>query len=250
MDAPFGKVCGDSCFGIYYFKELESTNDLAHNTDYVDKDIIITDAQTKGRGQAGNTWTSEPGKNLTLSIVVGEHGLPAAKQFLLSEAISLAIADTLESYRIKASVKWPNDIYIGNKKAAGILIEHEIQGSDVTRSVIGIGLNVNQREFDNELANATSMAIEADREFDRDEVLTRLCNHFSQRSDELYNKDTKLIEDDYLSRLYLANQPHTFTLPDGSKLQGTIRSVSETGELIVEVDEGVYRTFLFKEIIF
>lgn len=250
MDAPFGKICGDECYGIHYFKELESTNDMAQKPKYKHKDIIVSDAQTKGRGQGGNTWTSEPGKNLMFSMIIEPNGLQAAKQFLLSEIISLSITDTLASYKIKASIKWPNDIYIKDKKVAGILIENEVQAGKITRSIIGVGLNVNQTEFDNELAHATSMSIMADREFNRSKVLTRLCNYFSLRSEQLYDGDTKWIEDDYFSRLYLANTPHTFKLPDGTRFRGTIRSVSESGELNIETHNGSIRTFLFKEVAF
>ena len=250
MDAPFGKICGDECYGIYYFKELESTNDTAQKPNYKHKDIIVSDAQTKGRGQGGNTWTSEPGKNLIFSMVIEPDGLPASRQFLLSEIISLAITDTLESYNIKASIKWPNDIYIRDKKVAGILIENEVQAGETTRSIIGVGLNVNQTEFDNELAHATSMSITAKREFNRNKVLTRLCNYFSLRSEQLAAGNTKQIEEEYFSRLYLANTPHTFKLPDGTRFRGTIRSVNENGELNIETHNGSIRTFLFKEVAF
>lgn len=250
MDAPFGKVCGDACFGVHYFKETESTNDIAQKPSYKHKDIVIADTQTKGRGQRGNSWESEPGKNLTFSMVIDPQGLPAAKQFLLSEAISLALSDMLESYRLHASIKWPNDIYIGDRKVAGILIENSVIGADISRSVIGIGLNVNQYEFGGDLPNPVSMKMAADREFKRDEVLTRFCNNFARRSEQLRGGDAERINDEYFARLYLANTPHRFTLPDGEQFEGTIRAVSESGELTVETADGCYRTFLFKEIIF
>lgn len=250
MDAPFGKVCGDECFGIYHFMEAESTNDLAHKTIYKHKDIIIADSQISGRGQGTNSWLSEPGKNLTFSMVLEPQNLPASRQFLLSKIISLAITDMLESYRIKASIKWPNDIYIGDKKVAGILIENEILGTKVARVVIGIGLNVNQKEFDEGLPNPISMTIAANREFELEKVLTRFCNCFSVRCEQLYAGETEQVDSDYFSRLYLANTAHRFTLPDGKEFVGTIRSVSGNGELKVETKNGQERTFLFKEIIF
>lgn len=250
METVYGKTCGDAGFGIHYFKETESTNDLAHEKRFRHKDLIITDSQTKGRGQRGSYWESKQGRNLTFSLVLEPRWLPAGSQFLLSEIISLAITDTLASYHINASVKWPNDIYVGDKKIAGILIENDIMGAYISRSIIGIGINVNQREFGKHIPNPTSMRLAAGKEFALQEVLKRFCNSFSLRETQFDQGDIENLSGEYFSRLYLANVPHKFSLPDGTVFEGTIRSVANNGELTVETEGGQHKTFLFKEILF
>ena len=123
--------------------------------------VLAAREQTAGRGQRGNTWFTEPGKNLTFSIVLkfGEGGLPplrATEAFWLNYVISVAVADFLQSHAIWCKVKWPNDVYVGKNKICGILIENALTGNGLAASVIGIGLNINQREFP-QLANATSL---------------------------------------------------------------------------------------------
>lgn len=235
---------------IHFFPHTSSTNDLAREDRFSHNDLIIADIQTEGRGQRGNVWKSEPAENLTFSLVTQPSFIPAGSQFTLSQAISLAVADTLSDYGIRASVKWPNDIYTGDKKVAGILIENDIMGSHISRSVAGIGLNVNQNTFDSSLPNPVSMRQAAGKHLDRADVLERFCHAFSIRYGQLESGNTGIIEQDYLDALYLRDIPHLFTLADSTRLEGTIRGIGGGGELMIETTEGEIRSFLFKEVSF
>lgn len=235
---------------IYRFDTLTSTNDEACNPLYKQGDIIVAEAQTAGRGQRGHSWESGKGLNLTLSAVLEPTFLPPTEQFLLSEVIALAVVDTLATYSIRARIKWTNDIYIGDNKIAGILIEHKLQGNAIGRTIAGIGLNINQRLFSEELPNPTSMAIERDTEFDRDEVLARLSECIAARYSQLQNGQSDTLQSDYHTLLYRLGEKHLYALPDGSRLPGIIRGVEPTGALKIETEDGSVRAFLFKEIEF
>lgn len=122
---------------------------------------LSPNGQSRGRGQRGNSWSSSAGANLTFSVVLCPGFLETAQQFYLSKAVSLAVCDTVESFGVRPQVKWPNDIYIDGRKVAGILIENDLAGNFLSRSVVGIGINVNQTEFDPALPNPTSLAVAA-----------------------------------------------------------------------------------------
>lgn len=235
---------------IYRFDILSSTNDEACSPQYKQGDIIVAESQTAGRGQRGHTWESGKGQNLTLSAILEPTFLPPTEQFLLSEVIALAVADTLASYSIKTKIKWTNDIYVGDRKIAGILIEHKLQGNAIGRTIAGIGLNVNQTEFSADLPNPTSMAKEQGTEFDRDEVLQRLQECIMKRYGQLQNGEQEALQSDYHSMLYRLNEPHRYALPDGTTFFGTIRGVEPTGALKVEEENGKIQSYLFKEIEF
>ncbi len=166
---------------IYHIAETTSTNDLAREERYGHGDVICAERQTAGRGQRGHTWTSAEGENLTFSLVLEPRFLPAGEQFLLSQAVALALTDTLGTCGIDTRIKWTNDIYAGDRKLVGILIEHSYTGPTLGRSVAGIGINVNQRVFDPALPNPVSMALAAGRTFDREEVLERFRTHCAAR---------------------------------------------------------------------
>ena len=250
MDNTFNKIPLFAPFRIHYTPEATSTNDLAHERCYTHGDIIVADSQSKGRGQRGNSWESQAGANLIFSLVIEPNFLAAGQQFSLSQVISLAVSDTLSSYGITSCVKWPNDIYIGDKKTAGILIENEIMNGVLSRSIAGIGLNVNQSLFSPALPNPISMFLATGKEFDRGEVLASFLKAFAARYSQLETGQTSALESEYYDRLYLADTPHCFRLPDGQILEGSIREVGPCGELIIETDNGDKRSFLFKEIIF
>lgn len=235
---------------IYRFDILSSTNDEACSTQYKQGDIIVAESQTAGRGQRGHTWESGKGQNLTFSAILEPTFLPPTEQFLLSEVIALAVANTLASYSIKTKIKWTNDIYVGDRKIAGILIEHKLQGNAIGRTIAGIGLNVNQTEFSADLPNPTSMAKVQGTEFDRDEVLQRLQECIMKRYGQLQNGEQEALQSDYHSMLYRLNEPHRYALPDGATFYGTIRGVEPTGALKVEGENGEIKSYLFKEIEF
>ena len=151
---------------ILWLDEVDSTNNeaLRHISELDNLSVIAAVHQTSGRGQRGNSWLTHAGKNMTFSMVVkfGDGALPpleASRQFVLTRCVTLGVSDYLESEGIDCSVKWPNDIYVRNKKICGMLIENTLTDTFLTASVIGVGLNVNQNEFPPQLVNPVSMTM-------------------------------------------------------------------------------------------
>ena len=235
---------------IYRFDILASTNDEAVAPHYVEGDVIVAERQSAGRGQRGHKWESRTGENLTLSAVLEPVFLNPSFQFLISEAVALAVCDMLDGYGIGARIKWTNDIYVGDKKLAGILIEHKLQGAALARTVVGIGLNVNQMEFSSELPNPISMAQAAGRDFDREKILQDLTRSLMARYTQLREGQGEELQRDYHARLYRLGEEHCYALPDGSRFRGTIRGVEPTGALRIENEHGEQLSFLFKEVEF
>ena len=235
---------------IYRFDTLGSSNDEACKSQYVEGDIILAERQTAGRGQRGHTWESREGENLTFSLLFEPQFLSPSEQFLISECVALGVCDALMHYGIEAQIKWTNDIYIGDRKLAGILIEHKLQGSALARTVAGIGLNVNQKAFSDDLPNPISMAQATGREFDREEVLQTVATSLMARYEQLREGGAKELQADYHQRLYRLGQEHCYALPDGSRFRGIIRGVEPTGALRIENERGELLSFLFKEVEF
>ena len=235
---------------IYRFDTLGSSNDEACKPQYVEGDIILAQCQTAGRGQRGHTWESREGENLTFSLLLEPQFLSPSEQFLISECVALGVCDALLHYGIEAQIKWTNDIYIGNRKLAGILIEHKLQGSALARTVAGIGLNVNQKAFSDDLPNPISMAQTTGREFDREEVLQTVATSLMARYEQLREGGARELQADYHQRLYRLGQEHCYALPDGSRFRGIIRGVEPTGALRIENERGEQLSFLFKEVEF
>lgn len=234
---------------VLIYKSLPSTNSEATKLGYRHGDAIIAREQTAGRGQRGNKWSSKAGENLTFSLVWEPTFLEAKRQFLLSEAVALALVDVLRRYDITSKIKWTNDIYVGNKKICGILIEHNIAtDGNLARTIVGIGLNVNQREFDEWVPNPTSMALVAGKTLDVNCVFQDLYDALSERYEQLQNAPEEL-QREYDGLLYRKNELHTYRLPSGKQFQGVILGVKPTGELLVE-SEGMVVPYLFKEIDF
>lgn len=146
---------------IIWLERVDSTNDEArrHISEIDNLSVVSAMEQTKGRGQRGNRWSSQPGENLTFSLVVKDFRIKANEQSAISQATALSLVDLLSRHEIKARIKWPNDIYAGDEKICGILIENSLKGSEIDWSIIGIGLNVNQTAFPEDLPNPTSMKL-------------------------------------------------------------------------------------------
>ena len=214
--------------------------------------VIYSFSQLDGRGQRGNFWESEPTKNLALSYVLYPKFLPLEKQFLLTKITSLAVADVLaemlQEYNIKAkvSIKWPNDIYVNDKKIAGILIENTLKETVIQSSVIGIGINVNQKVF-NSTNKATSLISILKKEISLTAVLERLCDFFEARYLQLKSNKLDVLDKAYLDRLYKIDEWANFRNAQGV-FQGKIKGVSEFGKLVVEVNNGDLLLFDLKEI--
>ncbi len=242
----FAAVAG---FGFHYFGELTSTNDEARKPSYVAGDVILAERQSQGRGQKGNRWSSKTGANLTFSVILCPDFLPAERQFRLLQSVALAVADTLDAFGVPARIKWPNDIYAGDRKAVGMLIENDLSNGYIARSIAGIGINVNQTEFDPALPNPTSLALERGQFFDRGAVFETFYQKMSFRYAMLERGDEQQLAKDYLERLYGLDERKCYIDGcTGERFEGVIRHVLPSGELEVEHLDGSIHRYLFKEI--
>ena len=214
--------------------------------------VVTTPCQGAGRGQRGNSWESEDGKNLNFSMLWLPRGFPAACQFAVSEAVALAVADTLEESGIYARVKWPNDIYAGDRKISGILIEHSVTGRDITQTVIGVGLNVNQLRFLSDAPNPVSMATLTGREHSVDDVCETLAAHIERRLTCAADPDLRPeLHARYMERLWRGDgRMYQFATPDGSRFSAAIAGVASDGMLTLMDQSGAMRTYAFKEVLF
>ncbi len=235
---------------IHHIAETTSTNDDAREPRYRHGEIIWAEYQTAGRGQRGHIWSSTEGLNLTFSLVLEPLFLPVGEQFLLSEVVALALIDTFARWEIATRIKWTNDIYAGDKKLVGILIEHGHIGRTLSRTVVGIGINVNQTEFDPTLPNPISMATIAGHAFDRREVLKQFQTCCMRRYAQLESGDKQGIQDDYRAQMYRLGEQHPYRLPDGTPLLATIEGVEPTGELQLRHADGTRKNYLFREVEF
>ncbi len=235
---------------IHYVESTTSSNDDARNPRYGEGDVVWAEYQTAGRGQRGHVWKSAAGCNLTFSLVLRPTFLAAREQFAISEIVPLALVDMMASYGIDARIKWTNDVYVGDRKIVGMLIEHDLSGGMLSRTIAGIGINVNQREFDPLLPNPTSMLLETGREFDRREVLDRFCDRVMPLYGELRRGGGAEIRRRYVEKMYRLGERHTYAWPDGTRFEGIIRGIGENGELLIEHADGTVKGYLFKEIEF
>lgn len=237
------------------FPELDSTNEYAlellSKSKPIEGTVISTFEQTRGRGQIGSSWESEPHKNLSLSILLYPVFLPLREQFALNLAVSLAVRDFVAKHVEKSvKVKWPNDIYVDNRKICGILIQNSIGGNRLQSSVVGIGVNVNQTTFSANAPNATSLALETSRAFDLYELIEDLCLAVEQRYLSLKNfTQYESLRQEYLRHLYRFEELSAFARADGSVFQGKITGISLSGKLIVTHAQGK-EEFSIKEISF
>ncbi|WP_080057065.1 biotin--[acetyl-CoA-carboxylase] ligase [Spirosoma aerolatum] len=238
---------------IQYLPSCQSTNDeasaLIAHADPSEGTLVITDNQTAGRGQRGNQWEAKTGQNLTVSAILRPTFLSASEQFWLNIALSLGIYDTLhpligDSLRIK----WPNDIYVGNQKLGGILIENILHGYNIEWSIVGMGLNINQTEFGYTTATSLQLQSPLPNAYDLPGILSRLCETLEQRYIQLRSGQRDSLKINYLQILYRYQEEHSFE-SEGQLFRGTIVGVDTTGRLAIAVD-GQVRYFGFKEVSF
>ena len=235
---------------IYYIEHTTSTNDEVRDSKYGHLDAVWAEHQSAGRGQRGHSWHSEEGENITFSVVLTPTFLPVQEQFLLSEIVALALVHTLRDYGIECRIKWTNDIYAGDNKIVGILIEHALAGNTLSRTIAGIGLNVNQLEFPADLPNPTSMARERGQRFDRKAVIERIMQHIALLYVRLERGEKQEIEREYTDTMYHLGEQHTYAYPNGEEFVATIRGVRHSGELCLEHSDGIVREYAFKEVEF
>ncbi|MGM9738689.1 MAG: biotin--[acetyl-CoA-carboxylase] ligase [Candidatus Cryptobacteroides sp.] len=242
---------------ITWFDVIDSTNSEAkRRISGIDKmAVIAAKFQTAGRGQRGNRWSSADGENLTFSIALkfGEETgelLKASSQFALSELAALSVHSYLSGLGIEARIKWPNDIYVRNRKICGMLIENALDGEYISSSIIGIGLNLKQKEFPPELMNPTSVSIVTGQDIEPANALADFIPHFTGRLGLLFSRDGReRLQADYLSALYRKDQEHQFRdCSTGEVFNGTIKGISTGGLLSVKMPDGSVKEFSFKEI--
>ncbi len=238
---------------LVYLPSVHSTNThslglLANTKPPIEGTVILADEQTAGRGQQSSVWKSEKGQNLTYSIILYPHFLPVAKQFELTVAFSVGVCKALNSMQIPAVIKWPNDVYVSGKKVGGMLIENQLQGATIKSTVVGMGINVNQLVFANDLRNAISLRQFTGKEYDLMEVLNTLLSYIEGTYLQLKAGQFEVLRKEYLANLYLLNTPTTFKIADGLVV-GTICGIGAQGHLQVQIDEEVHE-FDLKEIAF
>ncbi|MDQ3393957.1 MAG: biotin--[acetyl-CoA-carboxylase] ligase [Bacteroidota bacterium] len=235
---------------VIYLPSCHSTNDIAASI--ISKKavsegaIIITDNQTAGKGQRGNTWEAEEGKNLTVSIILKPHFLDISEQFFLNIIISLAIHDLFSQYiNHGLSIKWPNDIFFYDNKLGGILIENTIKNNQLEHVVVGIGLNINQLIFKNKAA--ISLANICGQQFDLQELMSLLLETVEKRYFQLKKDAKQNIHKDYLQVMYWINEKRTFMA--GDSFEGEIKGIDAVGRLMIQENQNI-RYFNNKEVSF
>ena len=234
---------------VYYrFGELPSTNDYARDllakSRPAEGTVVRADSQSAGRGQFGSKWLTEPGVNLTLSVILYPNWLKITDQFRLSEAVALALLDTVNRLpstvnRQPSTIKWPNDIYLGDRKTAGILIQNSLSGNHLETSIVGIGLNVNQTAFPPEIPNATSLCLATGRTFDLEAVADTLFECLERRYLQLKAGQTEALSAEYREHLLGLGVLRNFARPDGSVFSGTIQGVQGDGRLEILGSNGL-----------
>lgn len=241
---------------IVWLDTIDSTNSevLRRLAELPSLTVLAAREQTAGRGQRGNTWFTEPGKNLTFSIVVkfGEGELHASRVHWLNYLMSDVVCGFLDAYGIDSAIKWPNDIYVQRRKICGILIENTLKGEWVDAAVIGTGININQREFP-QLANATSLVLCSGQEQDLDACLEKVAALFESELPMLFSERHRAgLFDRYSGRLFLKDTTARFhDLLEEREYRGCIRGVEADGRLCIrdlDAPGRPYRYYRFKEV--
>ncbi|REJ84042.1 MAG: biotin--[acetyl-CoA-carboxylase] ligase [Bacteroidetes bacterium] len=238
-----------------YFRELDSTNsylaELLKNQDLAEGTLIRASYQHAGRGQTGESWSSREDSNLLISILFYPVFIPVRELFILNMAFALGVTDYLK-FRInqeEIKIKWPNDIYAGDEKICGMLIENSINTKGVQHTILGIGLNVNQEIFPEHVPNPVSMKLISGKEYVLDEELAVLCSFLEARYLQLKNSNQSKIKDDYLSAMYRIGEEHDF-VSGREVFRGRIIGVEEGGKLQVKKQDGNTIAYGLKEIRF
>lgn len=211
--------------------------------------VVQAGYQTAGRGQAGNLWESEPEKNLLFSILVVPQKLHARAQFLISKAVSVALIQTLKPHVPGVQIKWPNDIYVGEGKLAGILIENMLQQEHIRYSVVGIGLNVNQELFHSDAPNPVSLFQLTGTVLDIQSILNDFIAHLKACMQWVDDGQWALLHAQYAHYLYRKEGTHRFRDTDG-EFMAQIHGIAPEGFLLLKDQNQTIRSYAFKEVAF
>jgi len=232
-------------------EKVSSTNTTAaikiRNEKPAEGMIISASYQDGGRGQQGNKWESEAGKNLLISIILYPSMVSPINQFILSQMVSLSVFDLVSIETPDVKIKWPNDIYVRDDKIAGILIENSIIGDAISSCIVGIGLNVNQETFSSTLPNPVSLTKITGKKYDLDKVIADLARALDKRYLMIINGDTEKLSSDYHDALYRCNEWHVYKDNDG-KFTGMIMFVRKDGMIILKRKDGSVREYAFRDI--
>ena len=220
--------------------------------------LVTTDYQTHGHGQVNTVWESARGENLLFSFLFRPQHITAGEQFFLSEIACLAVAHTLDAYTEGISVKWPNDVYHHDHKICGMLLRHTLSGAQISATLVGIGLNLNQKQFVGDAPNPVSLRQIIGRPVDREEVLCRFAHHFDRllRAVTPPDADERLaqrqrLHGEYLRRLYHRDGAHDYVdTASGETFSAHIVDVAPTGQLTLQTTDGRLRHYHFKEVRF
>ena len=220
--------------------------------------LVTTDYQTHGHGQVNTVWESARGENLLFSFLFRPQHITAGEQFFLSEIACLAVAHTLDAYTEGISVKWPNDVYHHDRKICGMLLRHTLSGAQISATLVGIGLNLNQKQFVGDAPNPVSLRQIIGRPVDREEVLCRFAHHFDRllRAVTPPDPDERLaqrqrLHREYLRRLYHHDGAHDYVdTASGETFSAHIVDVAPTGQLTLQTTDGRLRNYHFKEVRF
>jgi BirA family biotin operon repressor/biotin-[acetyl-CoA-carboxylase] ligase len=231
---------------------INSTNDyikMLLQRQFVENFTIVTaENQTNGRGQMGSEWSVEEGKNLTFSVLVKDLLVEINHIFHLNVAVAVSVIEALSFLEIKElAIKWPNDILAEGKKIGGILIENSIKSDGEIFSIVGIGLNVNQKNF-GDLPRASSLSILKSQELDKNEILASILSNLGRNISLIMNKNTQQIWDKYHFFLYKKGIPMPFENPQNEKFMGIIEGVTQSGKLQIKLQNNSIKTFEIKEV--
>jgi BirA family biotin operon repressor/biotin-[acetyl-CoA-carboxylase] ligase len=238
---------------IIKLHSTDSTNNYATSRlvkeNWAEGTTVVAGVQLNGKGQTGNSWESETNKNLLTSVVLYPTFLPIQHQFEISKVVALAVLDVVSEYVRNVTIKWPNDIYVGSKKIAGILIENAIMGKEIGWVVAGVGLNVNQTEFWSNAPNPISLAILNGIEYDIDELLNKFLHQLNHWYHHLKKEGFAEIDNLYLNNLYRYHEKARFSDSSGV-FTGKIIGVNPFGHLNILKDNGETCSYGFKEVAF
>ena len=242
-------------YEIKWFEEIDSTNNEAYRQYQATADFAVFAAffQTKGRGQRGAGWESAPGMNLTFSVLMKRSSLNPSKQFIISQIVAIGVKRYLRTLGVEAHIKWPNDIYVGDKKICGILIEHRIMSDTLSGSIAGIGVNINQELFLSDAPNPISVYNITGKRLDIKgelESLTAIIySLYRTLSEGDVESNTASLESEYHKSLYRLGEYHLYKeMPDGETFEAKITGIDQSACLLLERRDGTCKRYHFKEI--
>jgi BirA family biotin operon repressor/biotin-[acetyl-CoA-carboxylase] ligase len=233
-----------------HFEQLTSTNDYLKEYEDIEEGelvVVSADNQTAGRGQRGNSWESAEGQNLLFSILIRPYHVQADEQFILSEAIALSMQRTLDRYTSDIRIKWPNDIYWKDRKIAGTLIENRLCGTSIERSVLGTGLNVNQKTFVGNAPNPVSLLQITGMKMSTEKLLHEIMEQFANFCQAIENGERKYIYEQYFHVLYHNDGFYQYADANGV-FEATITGIEPSGVIVLTDRSGRQRYYAFKEV--